>query len=232
MDIITELGALALGSRLKRLSDSIMKEGLEIYNNSGIDFQPKWFPLYYLLSQTQSKGIMEIAEKLNITHPAVIQIAKEMEKKGWIESEKSENDARKRILKLSQKGLEQLPILQDLWQSLQTSIEEILQNSQNKLLPAIEEFEKAILNNQFKQFYYNTKKIKDMQTVEIIDYTPQYKEDFKRLNVEWISAYFTLEPYELGMLNDPEGSILDKGGKVFFAKKGDAIIGTCALLKK
>ena len=191
MDIITELGALALGSRLKRLSDSIMKEGLEIYNNSGIDFQPKWFPLYYLLSQTQSKGIMEIAEKLNITHPAVIQIAKEMEKKGWIESEKSENDARKRILKLSQKGLEQLPILQDLWQSLQTSIEEILQNSQNKLLPAIEEFEKAILNNQFKQFYYNTKKIKDMQTVEIIDYTPQYKEDFKRLNVEWISAYFS-----------------------------------------
>lgn len=70
------------------------------------------------------------------------------------------------------------------------------------------------------------------ETVEIIDYTSQYKEDFKRLNVEWITAYFTLEPHELEMLNNPEGYILDKGGKVFFAKKGDAIIGTCALIKK
>jgi putative acetyltransferase len=69
------------------------------------------------------------------------------------------------------------------------------------------------------------------ETVEIIDYTPQYKEDFKRLNVEWISAYFTLEAHELEMLDNPEGYILSKGGKIFFAKKGDDIIGTCAIIK-
>ncbi len=67
--------------------------------------------------------------------------------------------------------------------------------------------------------------------MEIIDYTPQYKEDFKRLNVEWISTYFTLEPHDLEQLDDPEGYILSKGGKVFFAKYDEAIIGTCALIK-
>ena len=67
--------------------------------------------------------------------------------------------------------------------------------------------------------------------MEIINYTPQYKEDFKRLNVEWISTYFTLEPHDLEQLDDPEGYILSQGGKIFFAKLGEAIIGTCALIK-
>lgn len=69
------------------------------------------------------------------------------------------------------------------------------------------------------------------ETVEIIEYTPQYKEDFKRLNVEWISTYFTLEPHDLEQLDDPEGYILSKGGKIFFAKKDNDLIGTCALIK-
>lgn len=69
------------------------------------------------------------------------------------------------------------------------------------------------------------------EVVEIIDYTPQYKDDFKRLNVEWISTFFTLESHELEMLNNPEGYILSKGGKIFFAKKGEDIIGTCALIR-
>ena len=67
--------------------------------------------------------------------------------------------------------------------------------------------------------------------MEIIDYSPTYKEDFKRLNVEWISTYFTVEPHDLEQLDDPEGYILSKGGKIFFAKQGEAIIGTCALIK-
>jgi putative acetyltransferase len=68
--------------------------------------------------------------------------------------------------------------------------------------------------------------------MEIIDYTPQYKDDFKRLNVEWITTYFVLEPHEMTMLEDPEGYILSKGGKIIFAKEGDVIIGTCALIKE
>ena len=63
MDLISDLGALALGSRLKRLSDRMMKSVSEIYRNSGLDFESKWFPLFYLLSKEGEKGIME-----NLTH--------------------------------------------------------------------------------------------------------------------------------------------------------------------
>ena len=67
--------------------------------------------------------------------------------------------------------------------------------------------------------------------VEIIDYESKYKEDFKRLNVEWISNFFEVESHDLDQLDDPEGYILSKGGKVFLAKLGEEIVGTCALIK-
>ncbi|MFN3849346.1 MAG: GNAT family N-acetyltransferase [Spirosomataceae bacterium] len=67
--------------------------------------------------------------------------------------------------------------------------------------------------------------------LEIIDYEPIYKEDFKNLNIEWIEKYFTVEPHDLEQLDEPEGYILSNGGKIFFAKYGDEIVGTCALIK-
>ena len=92
--------------------------------------------------------------------------------------------------------------------------------------------QKNVRCNTQRAFFLVLQQKEEMkQEVEIIDYTPQYKEDFKRINVEWISTYFTLEAHEMEMLENPQGYILDKGGKVFFAKKGDEIVGTCALLK-
>jgi GNAT superfamily N-acetyltransferase len=67
--------------------------------------------------------------------------------------------------------------------------------------------------------------------LEIIDYDPIYKDDFKNLNIEWIEKYFTVEPHDLEQLDDPEGYILNNGGMIFFAKYGNEIVGTCALIK-
>ena len=91
-DVFSKLGPLIIGSRLKRMSDYIMRAGAEFYNSNGVDFEPKWFPLYYLLSHEKELGIMDIAQKLNISHPAVIQLAKELEKKGWVTSTKSKEE--------------------------------------------------------------------------------------------------------------------------------------------
>jgi len=67
--------------------------------------------------------------------------------------------------------------------------------------------------------------------IEIINYQPAYKDDFKRLNIEWISRYFVLEAPDLEQLDDPEGSILLKGGRIYLARLGNEIIGTITLKK-
>jgi GNAT superfamily N-acetyltransferase len=68
-------------------------------------------------------------------------------------------------------------------------------------------------------------------TIEIIDYSDQYAEDFKRLNLEWLEKYNLLETHDQEVIDDPRGTILNTGGAIYLAKAGDAIVGSAGLAK-
>ena len=53
---------------------------------------------------------------------------------------------------------------------------------------------------------------------------------FRQLNEEWIVRFFKLEEKDREMLADPQETILDKGGRIFFALKDGRPVGCCALL--
>lgn len=65
---------------------------------------------------------------------------------------------------------------------------------------------------------------------EIISFQPQFAEDFKNLNLAWLEKYFVVEPYDNEVLTFPEKYILEKGGKVYFLRENDRIVGTVALM--
>src|SRR5436190_12844229 len=68
--------------------------------------------------------------------------------------------------------------------------------------------------------------------VLIIDYTPAYAADFKKLNLEWLDKYGLTEEADLLMLDHPEREILDTGGAIYLAKVGDIIAGSAALINE
>lgn len=68
-------------------------------------------------------------------------------------------------------------------------------------------------------------------SIEIIDYIEKYKEDFKRLNYEWIEKDFVVELSDEAVLSNPSETIIHKGGAIVFAKYMNKIVGTCALIK-
>ena len=68
--------------------------------------------------------------------------------------------------------------------------------------------------------------------IEIIPYEEKYHEDFRRLNLEWLNKYNLAEPHDLMILDDPKGTILDKGGVIYLARKDDEIVGSAALMKE
>ena len=55
---------------------------------------------------------------------------------------------------------------------------------------------------------------------------------FRKLNEEWISRYFSIEPKDEEALADPQGSILAAGGRIFLATIDDECAGCCALLRR
>lgn len=64
----------------------------------------------------------------------------------------------------------------------------------------------------------------------IADFDPRWRTDFARLNVEWLERWFTVEPIDRAVLEDPEATLLADGGQVLFAvdEAGQAL-GTVAL---
>lgn len=68
--------------------------------------------------------------------------------------------------------------------------------------------------------------------IEIIEYSDEYKSEFKKLNLEWLDKYNLTESHDLLVLNDPIGTIINRGGFIWLAKSGNEIIGTAALMNE
>ena len=69
-------------------------------------------------------------------------------------------------------------------------------------------------------------------TVRVVDFESRWRDDFARLNIEWLERWFTVEPVDREVLGDPETHILATGGRVLFAVDDrDRAHGTVALLR-
>ena len=231
MSVIDDLNELAIGARMKRLYDLFAKDVILIYQDEKLNFEPKYFTLYYLISKKGEIGITEIADELNLTHPGVIHLAKELEALGFIQSGKSATDSRKRILKLSEKGIESLDKFQRVWKKILLLNQSLFNNQQHNLLTAIMETENQL---SAKPYYQRFKEMFESTTgtgVNIVEYDPSLAKYFKSLNIEWINTNFTVEEHDLEQLNHPDSHILNDGGTIIFATVNDEIAGTCALIK-
>jgi N-acetylglutamate synthase-like GNAT family acetyltransferase/DNA-binding MarR family transcriptional regulator len=231
MPVIDDLKELAIGARMKRLYDTFSKDVILIYHEEKLNFEPKYFTLYYIISRKGEMGITEIADELNLSHPGVIHLAKELEALGYIESAKSADDSRKRILKLSQEGARSLEKFERVWRKITQLNKSLFSNQQHNLLAAVMETEDQL---RAKSYYQRFKEMFDpvnSDGVNIIDYEPSLANHFKSLNIEWINSHFTVEEHDLEQLNNADAHILNDGGKIIFASVDNEIVGTCALIK-
>jgi GNAT superfamily N-acetyltransferase len=67
--------------------------------------------------------------------------------------------------------------------------------------------------------------------MQIVDFRPEHGAAFKALNLAWIAKQFTVEPKDLEVLDDPQGQVIAKGGRVFMAVEDGRPVGSVALLK-
>ena len=67
--------------------------------------------------------------------------------------------------------------------------------------------------------------------IEVVEFRPEFRADFERLNRIWLEGHGLLEPIDLEHLQQPEHHILEPGGQVFFALQDSTVIGTCAAIR-
>ena len=146
---MAEMAELAMASRLRRLSDLYWQGVTATYRQSGVDFDVRWATIFVLIARQGPVAVMEIADRLGITHPAVIQVINELEKHGLIASAKSEGDGRKRLLTLSETGQAMLPQLQPLWDAFIAVNREMLAKQTHNLLLSLQEMEMQLAERTF-----------------------------------------------------------------------------------
>ena len=66
-------------------------------------------------------------------------------------------------------------------------------------------------------------------SLEILEYKPAHQPWFEKLNRQWIEKYFSMEPLDFLILQNPEDHILKKGGSIFMASYYQELVGTVAL---
>ncbi|NML21442.1 winged helix-turn-helix transcriptional regulator [Pseudoflavitalea sp. G-6-1-2] len=150
MNIINQAGILAISTRLQRLSEQLRKDGTLIYKENGIEFEPKWFPVIYVLHNKPLLGVVEIANEIGYTHPSTITLLKELEKEKLIRSKKDKTDERKRLIQLTEKGSQLVSEMEPVWNIMIKALTEITDTT-NNLMQAIEEVEAALRKKGFAE---------------------------------------------------------------------------------
>lgn len=231
MTIYQELGKMAIGSRLRRLSEVITDEAAKIYQESNIDLEPRWFPIFHALSKHEAMSITEIADYIGHSHPSVSKMVKQMTKAGIVDTTKGSTDGRKNVITLSKKGLSLIPKFDILYRDFCSGVEEVLGEMTYDIWKAIEEMEFLFEQESLYSRLNKIRKKREAAKVEIVDFEPRYKNDFKTINQIWIEQNFTMEEEDYKALVYPEEKILNPGGHILIALYEGKPVGTCALIK-
>lgn len=70
----------------------------------------------------------------------------------------------------------------------------------------------------------------DRKHIRILPYTPDAREAFSQLNLNWIEKLFAVEPFDREVLSKPEEYILSKGGEILTAWHNGKAVSVGALM--
>lgn len=233
MNIFERTGKMALGSRLRLLTNRFTDDATKIYELYNVaKFSPKWFPVFFVLSETEEKTITEIAKEIGHSQPSVTKIIKEMIKAGLVNDQLESNDKRRNVVGLTDEGkILAEKMLREQCVDIDLAVENLLAEATYNLWEAVAEWEFLLEQKSLLKRVQEQKKLRESKDVKIVEYEPKYQSAFRDLNAEWISNYFEMEETDFKSLDNPQEYILDKGGKIFVALYKDEPLGVCALIK-
>lgn len=231
MNIFKKTGKMALGSRLRLLTAKITEDAAQIYALYNVEFSPKWFPVFFVLSEEGEKTITEIATDIGHSQPSVTKIVQEMILAGLIDENLKSNDKRRNVVGLTEKGKVLSENIKVQCGDIDVAIDGIIAEANHNLWEAIEEWEFLLEQKSLLRRVQEQKKLRESSAVQVVNYEPKYQNAFRTLNEEWISNYFEMEEADYKALDNPEEYILNKGGKILVALYDNEPVGVCALIK-
>jgi DNA-binding MarR family transcriptional regulator len=103
-DVVKELGHLSLGTRLKRIGETLQAQTQAVLAAHGFEQPAAYFPLLAALDRLGPLSVGELSQAIGVSQPVITRSLRGLEDDGLVGSETSEEDRRVRRIALSRKG--------------------------------------------------------------------------------------------------------------------------------
>jgi len=208
-----------------------MSDAEKIYKMYEVEIDPRWFPVFYMLTVKESAGITELADDIGQTHPAVSQVVRSMMKENIVTTQKCSDDARVNRVTLTAKGKTIAARLAPQCADVSTAIGKIFSTTGSQLWSELDAIEHEIEEKSLHERVIEVRKERERSNVHVVAYHPKYKKVFRDLNVAWIENHWEMEPADYKALDRPTENIINKGGYIAIALYKNRPVGACALVK-
>ena len=237
MSGLQDIGILAMGTRLRVLSEQMMTTVKAFYDDYGLDFEPRWFPLFQLVERQPGLHVAALAAEIGMSHTAIHALAKPLAEAGLISLTPAPDDARARQVRLTREGEVLFDRLRPAWAALDRALHRALPDGGvAEVLATLDRLDQVIKDVAIPR---GLREALSRETVagalRIVPYdpaNPQHKRSFAALNIEWLQRYFSVEPVDWQMFDDPVATIVAPGGEIVLAEIDGVIVGTGALIKR
>jgi DNA-binding MarR family transcriptional regulator/predicted GNAT family N-acyltransferase len=227
---LSSLRELAVGSRLKALSEYFYQAVDEVYRTCDAGIESRWFPVLRYLRDVGPTTVTEVGHAIGQTHSAVSQLADRLVEAGMVQRLRDPSDGRRSVLRLTDAGDAALGQLGPVWLAVRRGMAQAMGPQLSALLDALDGCEQALAERPLVQAVLEQRATLQQAGVEVVPFDPALREHFRRLNQQWLERHFRVEDVDRALFADPEGMILAQGGAIFFALYAGEVIGTCALL--
>lgn len=139
-----------LGTLLRHLAEILDTAVEQTYIDSGLDYRPRFTPVFRTLLDLGPSPIRELAVQAGITHSAASQTVAEMAKRGWVQMSKG-SDGRQQIVALTRQSEEATPLLRRHWAATNTAADSFDRELSSSLANLLQEAIDALVKTSFAE---------------------------------------------------------------------------------
>ncbi|MGH6951576.1 MAG: MarR family winged helix-turn-helix transcriptional regulator [Vitreimonas sp.] len=144
-DIVKSLGHLALGTRLKRVSEQLQRQAQEVLESFGVTVTAAHFPVLAALDRLGPASVSVLAEALGVAQPGVTRALNKLEAEGLVEAQDAGSDRRVRTVKLSATGARLIKRAKAVvWPAVERAVADACRFPDGPLLDQIGKLEAAL----------------------------------------------------------------------------------------
>ncbi|WP_262693698.1 bifunctional helix-turn-helix transcriptional regulator/GNAT family N-acetyltransferase [Kordiimonas aquimaris] len=223
---------LGLGTRMRRLIELFTASGERLYADKNVAIKVGHFYAIYAVAQRGPQTINDIAEAAGFSHSAVSQTVKKLVNLGIFDTHAT-NDARQKNVVLTAKGQQIISTLGPTWNAIEEAMKDAIAETGIDFMDSLTRLEQALgKTSLYDRVQAKLTTPSRAHAFEIKPYDNKWRQAFHDLNMRWLNEYFEVEPLDTVLLSDPESTILNEGGEIFFAVSNNAVHGTVAMKRK